>query len=136
MSAAHGGQVLLSEVVADLVANRLPADVGLRDLGNVRLRDLAGPERLYQVVHPTLREAFPPLRSLESFPNNLPHQVTSFIGRERELADVGKLLAAHRLITLHGTGGIGKTRLSLQVGGGRARRIRGRNLVRRARAAH
>ena len=115
MSAAHGGQVLLSEVVADLVANRLPADVRLRDLGNVRLRDLAGPERLYQVVHPTLREGFPTLRSLESFPNNLPQQVTSFIGRERELADVGKLLAAHRLITLHGTGGIGKTRLSLQV---------------------
>ncbi len=115
MSAAHGGQVLLSEVVADLVANRLPADVRLRDLGNVRLRDLAGPERLYQVVHPTLREGFPTLRSLESFPNNLPQQVTSFIGRERELADVGKLLAAHRLITLHGTGGIGKTRLSLQA---------------------
>jgi predicted ATPase len=115
MSAAHGGQVLLSEVVANLVANRLPADVGLRDLGNVRLRDLASPERIYQVVHPALRQAFPPLRSLESIPNNLPQQVTSFIGRERELADVGKLLAAHRLITLHGTGGIGKTRLSLQA---------------------
>jgi predicted ATPase/class 3 adenylate cyclase len=115
MGAAHGGQVLLSQVVADLVANRLPADVGLRDLGNVRLRDLAGPERLYQVVHPTLRQAFPPLRSLESFPNNLPQQMTSFIGRERELADVGKLLAEHRLVTLHGTGGIGKTRLSLQA---------------------
>ena len=115
MGAAHGGQVLVSEVVAGLVANRLPDDVALRDLGNVRLRDLASPERLYQVMHPTLRQAFPPLRSLESFPNNLPHQLTSFIGRERELADVGKLVAAHRLVTLHGTGGIGKTRLSLQV---------------------
>jgi predicted ATPase/class 3 adenylate cyclase len=115
MSAAHGGQVLLSEAVAHLVADRLPADVGLRDLGNVRLRDLGSPERLYQVEHPSLRQAFPPLRSLESFPNNLPQQVTSFIGRERELADVGKLLAEHRLVTLHGTGGIGKTRLSLQT---------------------
>jgi predicted ATPase/class 3 adenylate cyclase len=115
MGAAHGGQVLLSQAVADLLVNRLPPDVGLLDLGVVRLRDLASPERLYQILHPALPRSFPPLRSLESFPNNLPQQVTSFVGRDRELADVHGLLARGRLVTLHGAGGIGKTRLSLQA---------------------
>ncbi len=115
MSAAHGGQILVSEAVAVLVRDRLPADVVLRDLGSVRLRDLASPEQIFQVVHPALRESFPALRSLEATPNNLPQQVTSFIGRERELAEVATLLAKHRLLTLQGSGGIGKTRLSLQV---------------------
>jgi predicted ATPase len=115
MAAAHGGQVLLSKAVATLVGDGLPASVALRDLGSVRLRDLASPERVYQVVHPQLRQKFPALRSLESTPNNLPQQVSSFIGRERELAAVKALLGTTRLLTLVGVGGIGKTRLSLQV---------------------
>ena len=77
MGAAHGGQVLLSQAVVDLVRGRLPETVSLRDLGLVRLRDLASPERLYQVLHPVLRREFPALRSLEAAPNNLPQQVTS-----------------------------------------------------------
>jgi predicted ATPase/class 3 adenylate cyclase len=115
MSAAHGGQVLLSQSVADLVLHRLPPEAALRDLGRVRLRDLANPERVYQLLHPRLRGEFPPLRSLEATPNNLPEQLTSFIGRERELADVERLLRQTRLLTLAGSGGLGKTRLSLQV---------------------
>ncbi|HEV8553869.1 MAG TPA: tetratricopeptide repeat protein [Casimicrobiaceae bacterium] len=114
-SVAHGGQVLLSEAVAVLIRERLPAGVSLRDLGSVRLRDLAGPERIYQVVHPKLRVDFPALRALEATPNNLPQQVTSFIGREHELAEIAKSLGNTRLLTLLGVGGIGKTRLSLQV---------------------
>ncbi len=114
-SVAHGGQVLVSEAVAVLIRERLPADVSLRDLGSVRLRDLAGPERVYQVVHPKLRLDFPALRALEATPNNLPQQVTSFVGRERELAEIAKSLDNARLLTLLGVGGIGKTRLSLQA---------------------
>ena len=117
MSAAHGGQVLLSQAVVDLVRDRLGDDAGLRDLGSVRLRDLATPEHLYQLTHPALRAEFPPLRSLAATPNNLPQQVTSFVGRQRELAEVRALLNATRLLTLHGAGGIGKTRLSLQLAG-------------------
>ena len=115
MSAAHGGQVLVSNAVAALVSARLPAEVGLVDLGAVRLRDLASPERLYQVRHPDLRRDFPPLRSLEGTPNNLPEQPTSFVGRETALREVNGLLRSSRLLTLIGAGGIGKTRLSLQA---------------------
>ena len=115
MSVAHGGQVLVSQAVAALVGDRLPAGVSLRDLGNVRLRDLASPERVHQVVHPQLRQDFPALRSLEARPNNLPQQVTSFVGRERELSDIRKQVGNTRLLTLFATGGVGKTRLSLQV---------------------
>jgi len=115
MAAAHGGQVIVSQAVVDRVADRLPQAVTLRDLGSVRLRDLASPERVYQVVHPRLRQDFPALRSLMATPNNLAQQVTSFVGRERELADVKKLLANTRLATLLGAGGLGKTRLSLHV---------------------
>ena len=115
MAAAHGGQVLLSQAVAVLLAGRLPADVALRDLGAVRLRDLASPERTYQLLHPQLRQEFPALRSLETIPNNLPQQVTSFVGRERALTEVEKLLGNVRLLTLVGVGGLGKSRLSLQA---------------------
>jgi predicted ATPase/class 3 adenylate cyclase len=115
MSAAHGGQVLLSQAVAGLIADRLRGGVALRDLGAVRLRDLASPEHVFQLVHPQLRQAFPALRSLEASPNNLPQQISSFIGRERELTEVKRLLTQSRLLTLVGIGGIGKTRLSLQV---------------------
>ena len=115
MGAAHGGQVLLSQAVVDQVAQRLPPQVSLRDLGGVRLRDLARSEHVYQLVYPGLREDFPVLRSLEATPNNLPLQVTSFIGRERELGEIKRLLETTRLLTLLGMGGLGKTRLSLQV---------------------
>ncbi|GIL05110.1 MAG: hypothetical protein BroJett031_16300 [Betaproteobacteria bacterium] len=116
MSAAHGGQILVSQAVADAVRADAPADVSLRDLGAVRLRDLAAPERVYQVIHPGLRAEFPALRSLEATPNNLAQQLNSFVGRSRELADVRRLLAANRLVTLLGMGGIGKSRLSVQLG--------------------
>jgi predicted ATPase/class 3 adenylate cyclase len=115
MGAAHGGQVLLSQTVALLVQEHLPRGVALRDLGSVRLRDLASPEHIYQLTHPQLRREFPALRSLAATPNNLPRQVTSFIGRERELAEVRQLLGKTRLLTLLGMGGLGKTRLSLQA---------------------
>jgi predicted ATPase/class 3 adenylate cyclase len=115
MSSAHGGQVLLSQAVAESIGARLPPEAALRDLGTVRLRDLASPERVFQLVHPALRRDFPALRSLEATPNNLPQQVTSFIGRAHALADVKALLAKARLLTLVGTGGLGKTRLSLQA---------------------
>jgi predicted ATPase/class 3 adenylate cyclase len=116
MAAAHGGQVLLSQAVVDCVREILPAEISLRDLGNVRLKDLATPEHVYQLVHPDLRQEFPALRSLEATPNNLPQQVTSFVGRERAQAEVRQLMTTTRLVTLIGLGGLGKTRLSLQVG--------------------
>ncbi len=115
MSVAHGGQVLLSQAVADCVRERLPPTVTLRDLGSVRLKDLALPEHVYQVVHPELRQDFPALRSLEATPNNLPLQLTSFVGRELEIAETGMLFKSTRLLTLLGMGGLGKTRLSLQI---------------------
>ncbi len=116
MKAAHGGQILISQAVVDGVAGRLPGSVSMRDLGAVRLRDLATSERVYQLLHPKLRQDFPALRSLEATPNNLPQQVTSFIGRERELKEAKALLENTRLLTLLGMGGLGKTRLSLQIG--------------------
>ena len=115
MGAAHGGQVLLSQAVVDGVWERLPPTVSLRDLGKVRLKDLSTAEHVYQVVHPQLRQEFPALRSLEATPNNLPQQITSFIGREKEAAELQRLLAKTRMLTLTGSGGCGKTRLSLQL---------------------
>jgi predicted ATPase/class 3 adenylate cyclase len=115
MAAAHGGQVLVSQAVATLVNDRPISGIGLRDLGVVRLRDLTSAEHVYQLLHPQLRADFPALRTLEAAPNNLPQQLTSFVGRKRELTEVAKLLGRTRLLTLVGVGGIGKTRLSLQV---------------------
>jgi len=115
MSAAHGGQVLVSQTVADLVRDRLPNGVSLRDLGAVRLRDLSSAERVYQVEHAKLRCDFPALRSLEALPNNLPQQLTTFVGREQEHREIKVALNATRLLTLSGVGGMGKTRLSLHV---------------------
>ena len=115
MKAAHGSQVLLSQAVVDRVRGKLPPSASVLDLGGVRLRDLATPEHVYQLVHPGLRQDFPALRSLAATPNNLPQQVTSFIGRERELAEIRSLLESARLLTLLGMGGLGKTRLSLQI---------------------
>jgi predicted ATPase/class 3 adenylate cyclase len=114
-AAAHGGQIVVSEAVRTLVAPDLAPEVSLHGLGNHRLKDLREPQPLSQVVAPGLRVEFPPLRSLDVRPNNLPTQLTSFVGRERELAEAGGLLASSRLVTLTGPGGTGKTRLSLQV---------------------
>ncbi|MBK7082981.1 MAG: adenylate/guanylate cyclase domain-containing protein [Betaproteobacteria bacterium] len=116
MGVGHGGQVLLSASVVDLVRDSLPPELSLRELGAVRLKDLAAPEQVSQLVHPGLAHEFPPLRSLEALPNNLPQQLTSFVGRERELAEAKALLGKTRLLTLLGMGGLGKTRLSLQIG--------------------
>lgn len=115
MSAAHGGQILVSRAVSERVAGRLPPEVALRDLGAVRLRDLGSAETLCQIVHPRLRSDFPPLRSMASTPNNLAEQLNSFVGRDREMEQVRQLLANSRLLTLLGMGGLGKSRLSMQV---------------------
>lgn len=115
LAAGHGGQTLFSRATAERLAQELPPDVSLRDLGERRLKDLTLPERIFQLVAPDLRADFPPLRSLEVLPNNLPAQVTTFIGRAGEMAEVKRLLGTTRLLTLTGPGGTGKTRLSLQV---------------------
>ncbi|HUA96508.1 MAG TPA: adenylate/guanylate cyclase domain-containing protein [Acidimicrobiales bacterium] len=115
MAAGHGGQVLCSAVTAALVSGSLPDGAALVDLGPHRLRDLSEPERLFQLVHPGLPDDFPLLRTLDTLPGNLPHQVTAFIGREEELREVAKGLEVARVVTLCGVGGVGKTRLALQV---------------------
>lgn len=115
MSAGHGGQILVSGIVADLVRGRLPPDIQLQDMGELRLRDVPDTTRVCQVVQRDLPHDFPPLRSLAQTPNNLPEQLTSFVAREKELADIRELLGKTRLLTLHGPGGIGKTRLALQA---------------------
>ncbi|MEW5991980.1 MAG: tetratricopeptide repeat protein [Chloroflexota bacterium] len=112
---AHGGQVLVSSAVRALTESSLPPGCSLIDLGAHRLKDLREPDRLYQLAGPDLQASFPPLATLDARPNNLPTQLTSFVGREEELAAACGLLAANRLLTLTGPGGTGKTRLSLQV---------------------
>ncbi len=111
----HGGQILTSGVTADLVQGQMPPQATLRDLGSHRLKDLAFPEQVYQVLAPDLARDFSPLRSLAALPNNLPLQLTSFVGRDEEVAEIQELLARSRLVTLVGSGGVGKTRTSLQV---------------------
>jgi predicted ATPase/class 3 adenylate cyclase len=115
LSIAHGGQTIISGVTSDLVDGLLPPLASLRDLGEHRLKDLSQPEHVYQLLGPDLRADFPRLRSLEALPNNLPLQSTTFVGRETEIADITKLLEENRLVTLIGSGGVGKTRTSLQV---------------------
>jgi len=116
MSAAHGGQLLLSGLTAELVRGALPAGTRLLDLGEHRLKDLIQPERIFQVSVPDLPTDFPPLRTLNAHPNNLPTQPTALLGREREVAELRRLLeGGARLVTLTGPGGTGKTRLSIQV---------------------
>lgn len=115
-SIAHGGQTLLSLATYELVRDCLPAEVSLKDMGTHRLRDLQRPEQVFQLLHSSLPDGFPPLRSLNTIPNNFPQQLTSFVGREQEIQEVLHLLKTTRLLTLTGTGGCGKTRLALQVG--------------------
>jgi predicted ATPase/DNA-binding CsgD family transcriptional regulator len=119
---AHGGQVLLSSVTASLVADAMPAGTWLVDLGTRRLRDLSRPERIFELRYAELPDEFPPLKSLDALANNLPMQVTSFVGRGRELAVVEALLGSERLVTLTGSGGCGKTRLAVQAAAGVADR--------------
>ena len=116
-SVGHGGQVLLSDATRSLVAESLPDGVGLRDLGEHRLKDLEHPERLWQLVIDGLQSDFPAVSSLDATPNNLPTRLTTFLGRDAEIEAIGLLLADHRLLTLTGPGGTGKTRLSLEVAG-------------------
>lgn len=115
LSTVHGGQAVLSQTTYDLVRDYLPDQVALKDLGSHQLKDLARQEQVFQLLHPHLTAEFPPLLSLANQLNNLPQQLTSFIGREEETATLESLLAKSRLVTLTGSGGTGKTRLSLQV---------------------
>ncbi len=112
---AAGGQTLLTAAAAQLARDYLPTGVRLNDLGEHRLKDLDRAEHVFQLIIDGLPNAFPPLRSLDAFPNNLPLQLTSFIGREKETAEVKRLLDSTRFLTLTGSGGSGKTRLALQV---------------------
>ena len=116
MSAGHGGQILISQATQELIRDKLPKDVTLRDMGEHKLKDVPLPVRIFQVSAPDLQKDFPALRTLNVFPNNLPTQITSFVGREKELADVKKLLYDAHILTLIGPGGTGKTRLSIQLG--------------------
>src|SRR5688572_23178198 len=109
MSLAHGGQILLSGITAEVVRDHLPEDLFLLDLGEHRLKDLIRPERIYQLSAPDLPKGFPPLPSLDTFPNNLPIQLSSFIGREHQMSEASKLLSRTRLLTFIGPGGTGKT---------------------------
>jgi predicted ATPase len=117
LSAAHGGQVLLSLPTHEMVRDQLPAGTNLAELGEHRLKDLFRPERVFQLVAPDLPSEFPPLSTLDAYRNNLPLQPTLLVGREKEVADLCDLLLSDEtsLLTLTGPGGIGKTRLALQA---------------------
>jgi predicted ATPase/class 3 adenylate cyclase len=114
LAAAHGGQIVLSKIVADQLGP-LPDSAKLTDLGEHRLRDLVHPEHIFQYSEAGLAQEFPLLRSLSAFANNLPEQLTTFIGRETEVAEIKHLLSRTRLLTLSGSGGSGKSRLALQA---------------------
>lgn len=115
MDAAHGGQVLISEATRAVLEPSVQRDIELMDLGAHRLKDLGEPQHLYQVSAPGLERDFPPIRTLDVVDHNLPVQLTSFVGREKELSELIELVSSHRLVTLAGVGGVGKTRLSLQA---------------------
>ena len=112
---AHGGQIVVSDTTRVLVSDRLPAGARLKDLGAVKLKDLSEPVRLAQLTSDGLRETFPPLRTDDGYPTNLPTQLTTFIGRDAELDEAAALLDGARLLTLTGPGGTGKTRMSLEL---------------------
>src|SRR5438067_7247561 len=114
-AAAHGGQVILSDATRGLVERAPPSESSLRDLGPHRLRDITEPAHLYDIVIEGLPSDFPPPRTVDARPNNLPAQLTSFVGRDEEIGEIRRLLGRTRLLTLTGPGGTGKTRLALQV---------------------
>jgi len=116
MSIGHGGQILISETTLQVTREHLPRDISIFDLGQHHLKGLNRPEQIYQLNVPGLQQEFPPLKSQIHATNNLPTQLTSFVGRERELADATSRLEGARLLTLIGPGGTGKTRLSIQLG--------------------
>jgi predicted ATPase/class 3 adenylate cyclase/Tfp pilus assembly protein PilF len=115
MAAAHGGQVLATQALIHSAAGRYPDGSRVSHLGRVRLRGVSSPVDVWQVHHVELRSAFPPLRTLDAIPHNLPRHATSFIGRRNELAEVVASFNATNLLTLTGAGGCGKSRLALQV---------------------
>lgn len=114
-SAAHGGQILISGATKQVVEHSLSSEISLKDLGSHRLRDLGLPLQLFQVVSPGLPEDMPPPRTLESLRHNLPVQLTSFVGREQELLELRQIVRTDRHVTVCGPGGVGKTRMALQV---------------------
>lgn len=115
LGVSHGGQILLTQATYELVYDFLPEGITLHDLGQHRLKDLIRPEHIYEVNGTGLLSKFPTLKTLDTFPNNLPLQLTSFVGREKEILEVKRPLLGDRLVTLTGPGGTGKTRLALQV---------------------
>jgi predicted ATPase/class 3 adenylate cyclase len=115
-AAGHGGQILVSDSARALIGSAVPDGVDFRDLGEHRLKDLASAVRIYQVLAPGLPSDFPPIRSLETLPNNLPHQLSTFVGRSAEIVDAEEQLRSTALLTLTGPGGVGKTRLALELG--------------------
>ncbi|HET9587397.1 MAG TPA: adenylate/guanylate cyclase domain-containing protein, partial [Anaerolineales bacterium] len=117
MSAGHGGQILISQAAYDLLIGNLPVHVQFIDMGEYHLKDILRPQHLYQLTVPDLPAEFPALRTLIRRNHNLPVNLTSFIGRARELAETKERLAGARLLTLTGPGGTGKTRLSIELGG-------------------
>ncbi len=112
---AHGGQSIMSRSTWELVQDDLPSGVAIRDMGEHGLKDLTRPEHVYQVDNEGLPDSFPPLASLDAVPNNLPVQLTDFVGRQVELADAGRLVGGTRLLTMLAPGGTGKTRLAIQM---------------------
>jgi hypothetical protein len=116
-AAGNGGQVLLTKATRDLVAGGLGGGFGLKELGEFRLRDLAAPELIFQLIHDELPVDFPPIATVAERTGNLPLQVNSFIGRTRELEQTAAAVEKARLVTLTGAGGVGKTRLALQAAG-------------------
>jgi predicted ATPase/class 3 adenylate cyclase len=115
LAAIHGGQVALTRVTAELVRERLPEGGGLRDLGDCSFRGFDAPDRVFQFTHPSLPDAFPPLKGAESPRHNLPRALTPLVGRDAEAAEVKRLVATSPLVTLTGIGGAGKTRLALHA---------------------
>jgi predicted ATPase/class 3 adenylate cyclase len=120
----HGGQVVVSATTASLVESALLSGASLRDLGRHALKDIPVPEQLFQLDVPGLPHAFPPLRLVQASDGNLPDRLTTFVGREKELAELVALLDDHRLVTLTGPGGIGKTSLAIELARSRAAAVR------------